>query len=309
MTRREIRRPIAIGVTVLLIAAGCAGGVSREETTAAIAQLGADDMAALVPVSREATDAVTDACASGQPGDVEAAADQVAVAQTRWHETEAWWMGPATDLRANALVDWPVNTDDVDELLAAAEPVTIDADYLAEFVGADTRGYGAAAYLLDGAPLDDRACDYATAATVLAASTIDEVASAWTESTDAASYQEQLTATGGLDAVVNHVLMLLSSRESAHLGARSASIERVLFGADGDSGLAVMVDDDLAARLRVEADRMVAVAGPVEQPSVEQQSAGFEEAAEALRATVATEVVAKLGIKVTFSDADGDSAG
>jgi hypothetical protein len=108
--------------------------------------------------------------------------------------------------------------------------------------------------------------------------------------------------------VVNHVLMLLSSRESAHLGARSASIERVLFGADGDSGLAVMVDDDLAARLRVESDRMVAAAGPVEQPS-EQPSAEFEEAAEALRATVATEVVAKLGITVTFSDADGDSAG
>ena len=134
------------------------------------------------------------------------------------------------------------------------------------------------------------------------------MAAAWTESTDAASFREQLTATGGLDAVVNHVLMLLSSRESAHLGARSASIERVLFGADGDSGLAVMVDDDLAARLRVESDRMVAAAGPVEQPA-EQPSAEFEEAAEALRATVATELVAKLGITVTFSDADGDSAG
>jgi predicted lipoprotein len=294
---------------IALVAAGCGGGPGRDETVAAIATDGAQALNAMVPVADEATDAVVAACKSGKPADVDVAVDKVATARTRWHETEAWWMGPATDLRANALVDWPANPDDVDDLLAATDPTVIDADYLAEFVGADTRGYGAAAYVLEGAPLEARACDFAVAATTLAASTIADVSEAWTDPAEGQPYRSELSeGDQGLDVVVNQLLPLLASREPTNVAARGASIEDLLFGSDGDSGLTPLLNDDLVTRLRAETDRLLAAADLAE-PTDEKAPAEYLAAAEALRATVATEVVAALGVTVTFSDADGDSAG
>ena len=299
----------AVGALVLAgVLTGCSGGTDRGDVVADLAADGAETMGALPEVAAVATKAVDAACASGDAADFEAAADKVATAQTRWHEAEAFWVGPATDLRSNSVVDWPANPDDVDDLVSAEEPPTIDVDYLAAYVGADTRGYGAAAYLLAQAPLDERQCDYAKAATALAASGIDDVAAAWNDPEDGEPYRNELAdPEGGIDAVVNHLLTLLANRDTADLDARATSIEALLFGPEGDSGLSALLGDDLTATLRSETDELISATEGADGD--EQPSAAALKAMDELRATVATQVVAELGVTVTFSDADGDSAG
>ncbi|MCB1026150.1 MAG: hypothetical protein KDB24_00105 [Microthrixaceae bacterium] len=296
----EKRVAPAILAMVLL---ACGGGVDRASAMTRVADDAAETFEALPGVADEATAAIESACASGEVADFEAASEAVAAAQERWHATEALWMGPVTDRRSNALIDWPAGVDDIDELLAATEPETIDAGYLAEFVGADTRGYGAARQLLADAPIEGRACDYTVAAAELAATEINEIVQAWTGAEDRPFREELADPETGIDLAVNQLIVVLAGSEPDQLPARATSVELVLFGDDGGSGLTAMVDDDLTARLRTETDTMIAAA------QADEPDADTVAAMEELRATVATELVAELGVTVTFSDADGDSAG
>lgn len=289
---------------------------ARAEAMAQVADDGAAMMMALPEVADQATTAIETACASGDAADFEVALERLEAAQSGWHETEAFWMGPVTDRRSNALVDWPAGDSDIDDLLAADEPATIDADYLAEFVGADTRGYGAAAYLLADAPIEGRACDFAVASAELSATEIEAVGAAWNEPAEGEPYRDELAdQKTGINVAVNHLIVLLANNEPDFLAERAASSEALLFGVDGKSGLAAMVDDDLTARMRTEADALLAAAdaadpaaGPDAAPDATPDEA-TRAAADELRATIATEMVAELGVTVTFSDADGDSAG
>ena len=301
----------AIGALVVVgLLTGCSGGTDRGDVLADLATQGAETLEALPEVAAAATAAVETACASGEKADFDAAAEDVAAAQTRWHEAEAFWVGPATDLRSNSIVDWPANAQDVDDLVEAEEPATIDVDSLAAYVGADTRGYGAVLTLLEEAPLDERQCDYANAATALAESGIDAVTAAWTDPDDGEPYRDELADPEvGIDAVVNHLLALLANKDAANLEARSNSVEDLLFGPEGDSGLSALLDDDLTAKLRSETDELIAATKDGEAAADDEPSEAALVAMNELRATVATQVVAELGVTVTFSDADGDSAG
>lgn len=309
-TARSTKRTAVGALVVVGLLTGCSGGTDRGDVLADLATQGAETLEALPEVAAAATAAVETACASGEKADFDAAAEDVAAAQTRWHEAEAFWVGPATDLRSNSIVDWPANAQDVDDLVAAEEPATIDVDYLAAYVGADTRGYGAVLTLLEQAPLDERQCDYANAATALAESGIDAVTAAWTDPDDGEPYRDELADPEvGIDAVVNHLLALLANKDAANLEARSNSVEDLLFGPEGDSGLSALLDDDLTAQLRSETDELIAATKDGEAAADDEPSEAALAAMNELRATVATQVVAELGVTVTFSDADGDSAG
>ena len=309
-TARSVKRTAIGALAVVGLLTGCSGGTDRGDVLADLATQGAETLEALPEVAAAATAAVETACASGEKADFDAAAEDVAAAQTRWHEAEAFWLGPATDLRSNSIVDWPANAQDVDDLVAAEEPATIDVDYLAAYVGADTRGYGAVLTLLEQAPLDERQCDYANAATALAESGIDAVTAAWTDPDDGEPYRDELADPEvGIDAVVNHLLALLANKDAANLEARSNSVEDLLFGPEGDSGLSALLDDDLTAQLRSETDELIAATKDGEAAADDEPSEAALAAMNELRATVATQVVAELGVTVTFSDADGDSAG
>ncbi len=257
-TARSVKRTAIGALAVVGLLTGCSGGTDRGDVLADLATQGAETLEALPEVAAAATAAVETACASGEKADFDAAAEDVAAAQTRWHEAEAFWVGPATDLRSNSIVDWPANAQDVDDLVAAEEPATIDVNYLAAYVGADTRGYGAVLTLLEQAPLDERQCDYANAATALAESGIDAVTAAWTDPDDGEPYRDELADPEvGIDAVVNHLLALLANKDAANLEARSNSVEDLLFGPEGDSGLSALLDDDLTAQLRSETDELI----------------------------------------------------
>lgn len=309
-TARSTKRTAVGALVVVGLLTGCSGGTDRGDVLADLATQGAETLEALPEVAAAATAAVETACASGEKADFDAAAEDVAAAQTRWHEAEAFWVGPATDLRSNSIVDWPANAQDVDDLVAAEEPATIDVNYLAAYVGADTRGYGAVLTLLEQAPLDERQCDYANAATALAESGIDAVTAAWTDPDDGEPYRDELADPEvGIDAVVNHLLALLANKDAANLEARSNSVEDLLFGPEGDSGLSALLDDDLTAQLRSETDELIAATKDGEAAADDEPSEAALAAMNELRATVATQVVAELGVTVTFSDADGDSAG
>ena len=309
-TARSTKRTAVGALVVVGLLTGCSGGTDRGDVLADLATQGAETLEALPEVAAAATAAVETACASGEKADFDAAAEDVAAAQTRWHEAEAFWVGPATDLRSNSIVDWPANAQDVDDLVAAEEPATIDVDYLAAYVGADTRGYGAVLTLLEQAPLDERQCGYANAATALAESGIDAVTAAWTDPDDGEPYRDELADPEvGIDAVVNHLLALLANKDAANLEARSNSVEDLLFGPEGDSGLSALLDDDLTAQLRTETDELISATRDGEAAADDEPSEAALAAMNELRATVATQVVAELGVTVTFSDADGDSAG
>ena len=309
-TARSTKRTAVGALVVVGLLTGCSGGTDRGDVLADLATQGAETLEALPEVAAAATAAVQTACASGEKADFDAAVEDVAAAQTRWHEAEAFWLGPATDLRSNSIVDWPANAQDVDDLVAAEEPATIDVDYLAAYVGADTRGYGAVLTLLEQAPLDERQCDYANAATALAESGIDAVTAAWTDPDDGEPYRDELADPEvGIDAVVNHLLALLANKDAANLEARSNSVEDLLFGPEGDSGLSALLDDDLTAQLRTETDELISATRDGEAAADDEPSEAALAAMNELRATVATQVVAELGVTVTFSDADGDSAG
>ena len=257
-TARSTKRTAVGALVVVGLLTGCSGGTDRGDVLADLATQGAETLEALPEVAAAATAAVQTACASGEKADFDAAVEDVAAAQTRWHEAEAFWLGPATDLRSNSIVDWPANAQDVDDLVAAEEPATIDVNYLAAYVGADTRGYGAVLTLLEQAPLDERQCGYANAATALAESGIDAVTAAWTDPDDGEPYRDELADPEvGIDAVVNHLLALLANKDAANLEARSNSVEDLLFGPEGDSGLSALLDDDLTAQLRSETDELI----------------------------------------------------
>ena len=309
-TARSTKRTAVGALVVVGLLTGCSGGTDRGDVLADLATQGAETLEALPEVAAAATAAVQTACASGEKADFDAAVEDVAAAQTRWHEAEAFWLGPATDLRSNSIVDWPANAQDVDDLVAAEEPATIDVNYLAAYVGADTRGYGAVLTLLEQAPLDERQCDYANAATALAESGIDAVTAAWTDPDDGEPYRDALAYPAvGIDAVVNHLLALLTNKDAANWEARSNSVEDLLFGPEGDSGLSALLDDDLTAQLRTETDELISATRDGEAAADDEPSEAALAAMNELRATVATQVVAELGVTVTFSDADGDSAG
>ena len=194
---------------------------------------------------------------------------------------------------------------------------------------------------------DPRRCGYLEGVTAVVADEAEIVAAGWTEDWDGAGpYREQFSAEDGdgLDSVVNDALFLLEAVTDLELGPalgtmgsevrpeaidegpaaagvedlidRLDGVEAVLVGSDGSgSGLAPLLGDELASRLRdqLTAARAAAkaVAPPLRTAATESSEsvAAVRDAIKAVQITVATEVVGRLGVTIGFSDADGDSSG
>jgi len=99
----------------------------------------------------------------------------------------------------------------------------------------------------------------------------------------------------------------------ADLQARVSGIRRVLVGDDRSKGLGPLLGGELTERLRAQLDTADEAIAAVDSPlrtaiatdtgSVRTMRAAIQ----AIETTVATEVMSKLGVKVSFSNFDGDS--
>ncbi|MEM9565551.1 MAG: imelysin family protein [Actinomycetota bacterium] len=104
---------------------------------------------------------------------------------------------------------------------------------------------------------------------------------------------------------------------AAHLiGLRAVLVGAAAGADDADNsagGLAPLLTDELVSRLTTELDAadaaVAAVDGPLRQAATERpgQVTAARDAIKAVQITVATEVVAQLGVTIGFSDADGDT--
>ena len=194
-----------------------------------------------------------------------------------------------------------------------------------------------------------RYCEYLQAITQVIASEAQLLESDWTVSfRDGPPYREifvdgsDLAGIGlddvGLDAIVNNSLNLLSKinemelrkaldgdldalQESQfgmgadHILQHLAGVRAALIGGGGTKGLSELLGGDITSRLTSRLDAADASVAALDAPlrtSVRENPASVESAYEAIRAarvTVATEVVSTLGVAISFSDTDGDSAG
>jgi predicted lipoprotein len=159
--------------------------------------------------------------------------DTLNAARTAWRDAADAWqrtrpvgVGPAMDRGLMSQVGYPVRPDDVAEVLAGGDPITVEV--LAD-TGATARGLAAVELLLfePGAsdaqlaagPAGSRRCAYAASATTLAAVASQEVLDDWTgEGEAAAAYTETFVAgmedadpQSSLSAVVNEVTHALQT--------------------------------------------------------------------------------------------------
>ncbi|MBI5088764.1 MAG: imelysin family protein [Actinobacteria bacterium] len=361
MTSRTNRSlGIAALACLLLIGAPACGGDDGADRGQVVASL-ADDVA--VPMYRDLADrssglrdSVTAVCDTPTAAAVADAQQQLAATRSAWRRSEAVWVGPVMDRRSWALVDWPVETEAIEALLADESVGPLDGDYLSTSVSAGVRGLGAIEYVLFdadaiGALADERRCEYLSGLTEVIATESATVLSVWTTGdAEGVAYRDELaggtdrmSASDSIDELVNSMLTRLEGSVNRELGkalglgsgeadasgivegpggfgvddqrARAAGIRAVLLGPDGSSGLAPLLDDDLRTRLTQQFDALDAALDHLVPPlvaAVESDRAAVEAVHDAyaeLRVTVSTELVSALGVTVSFSDADGDSAG
>ncbi len=97
------------------------------------------------------------------------------------------------------------------------------------------------------------------------------------------------------------------------MARENPSIPAVFVGIAGL--LSALLEEELAAKLTAQIETALAAITALESPlrkAVAESPAAVAEARDAVKAvqiTVATEVIAQLGIAIGFSDADGDSSG
>lgn len=331
-----------------LFASACGGAADRPATLGALA----GDV--IVPAYLELDIAaqnllsdVTALCEDGEPSieSLEQSRSTLTTVRERWAHTEAMWVGPVMERRSWAVIDWPIDRDEI-ELLILDGPR--DPEGLATRVGADQRGLRAVEYIVFGAESSEALagdrCEYLVGITTVMADEVSLLVDDWTVSHDGgASYADTLGVPdeNGLDAVVNDSLFLLEAIADAELGTALGAMEGAAdldaLG-EGEGGLATtdirahltglrglylgntegpglrpLLGDDLASQLESEFDAALDAASELDTPLTAQVAADPEtvgaarDAIKEIQTTVATEVVARLGVTIGFSDADGDS--
>jgi predicted lipoprotein len=321
VTRRAtVAASMAVATLAAIALGGCGGGSSRGDVMAAVA----DEVAipAFVAAQSRAGQldvAIETACTEPSAASLGPVTDAVEPARSAWFEAEATWIGPAMARRSPGVVDWPIDEDEIVELLETAEPGQLDAAYLGRSIGADNRGFGAIEWVAsDPAELGgvDPAvrCEYLTGLSDVIVSEIDSVLADWTESFDGdAPYRAVFAGDGGdpvdeqVDMIVNDTLGTLETMRdepeaptAAVQAARLRGLRRLYAGDGGDvRGLSPLLGDELASTLTAELDAAI---DAYQQGDV---AAGVA-ATDDVQRTVATEVVSRLGVTVGFSDNDGD---
>ncbi len=193
---------------------------------------------------------------------------------------------------------------------------------------------------------DPRRCEYLQTVSEIIADQADLLLSDWTTGREGgAPYRETFSVADGdgLDSLVNDAFFLLESVTDLELGSalgvmgrspkleaiqegeagggvtdlleRLLGLQSVLIGQDLDSGLDALLTEDLAERLSTQMiaalDAVEAIRPPLRQAVVDTPAvvAAARDAVKAVQISVATEVIAQLGVALGFSDADGDSSG
>lgn len=283
-------RRLAASVVVLVLAAtatacssgdGSSGSDEAASTEASVealmTTLGTE---VIVPAYSDLVDAlealgtaVDDLCAAPGPATLDAARAAWNTAAEAWQRTRPVGVGPAMERRTMSTVAYPARPEDVDEVLAGADPITPQS--LAEG-RATARGLSTIERLLfepgvsdealaTGAP-GSRRCTYAAAATTLASESATQVADDWTGAAGGEPYTDVLAAgidgdpQSSLAAVVNEVAHALQTIDDQGLrGIALATVPEDVPEAqrDGPAGRRV-------ADLRAQLDTVRAV---VEGPS------------------------------------------
>ena len=92
-------------------------------------------------------------CNNLSPDALRDARDALVDARAVWSYSEPMWVGPVMERRSWAVIDWPIVTDEIEELIADTS-IELDNERLSRRIGADQRGLGAVEYIL-GDPADE----------------------------------------------------------------------------------------------------------------------------------------------------------
>jgi predicted lipoprotein len=253
----------------------------------------------------ELVDATKGLCSAKDEASAEAARAALAKSRFAWKSIEAMWIGPVMKRRSASLIDSPINDDDIEALVAATAPETIDPDYVRTRAGSDQRGLRAAEHLLGAAgaaaPVlgEPRRCEYLVAVATVAHDEAAALQGEWSRSSDGgASYRDRFADPSNatdLDAIVNDVFFVLqeitvkelapalgvtsptpdpeavvegpSGLGVADLQARMTGVRLVLVG-DGAKakGLAPLLTADMTTRLRAALDEADASIAAIQPP-------------------------------------------
>ena len=309
---------------VALIVATTACGDDEPSRSDVLEAFGADvagpvfeDFAGATATLTADTEAV---CESPGEATVAVAVATIDATRRQWLASQAVWTGPVMERRSEAVVDWPVEVDDVEALIDRSEPGGITPDVVGNNVGADTRGLSAMRYVLTGDDVlqrlqDERWCDYLQSAATVIADEAGLLVGDWTESWDDGPAFVDVLGDGAateewLGMLVNNNIFLVHQLTEAPedagevdpadpAGDRAATLAGIAGVAEAlgpllGSELSDRLDAEIAAARSAYADGDVEV-GRVRTAEVE--------------ATLATEVASRLDVTIGFSDADGDSAG
>ena len=314
-------------------------GMTREEAVGAFVSevvVPANEVAA--DSAEAAASAVAALCASPSEASLVPARAAVAAGWGAWRATDTFDLGPAMDRRSTSVVSYKVDPEKVDVALAATPPT--DPETVRNRTSSSVRGYGAAWHLLtaDAAAFagQPQRCAYLSAVLAVIVEEAGAVRDGGTDGLDGApafretatgSGSDALTSTDVIDAVVNMQLSQLetsaklltavaeaepgSTHElpagelfqlSAQMGGFSATYDRL--GDLLDPALVKTVAKEIATieRLLSEASMLPSEVDPTAADAGE-----VAEAVEALRSTIATEVVSALDVTISFSENDGDS--
>lgn len=260
MNRPVVRLLAAAAVAVPILAA-CSGdddgGADRQEVLTALVdevyvpgyERVAAAAAGLAEMSASLCDALED------PEALSTAQDGWSELRTAWLLTRAFRFGPAIDQRAMSDIDFAVDTEKVDDLLAGDEPV--DEDAVAS-LGADVRGINAIEHVLFAeTPLDERSCEYVESASVALRARADLVLAAWTTADgDEPSFADQLRSPGdggmytdvaeAYGDVVNYMMFTLNDIIDLRLGKASGDMSGTPEPEEADPGRAQRGRDDIA---------------------------------------------------------------
>ncbi len=191
-----------------------------------------------------------------------------------------------------------------------------------------------------------RRCRYLTGVAEVASAEADLLVPDWAISwDDGGPYKKILLDPdgSGMDALVNNLIFLLERITDLELGNalgemggevdvlripegpaglgatdlrdRLLGARRVLIGDASTSGLGPLLAPDTVSQLEEQfnavSEAVSAVGGPLRESvrNSPESVARISEGVKAIKRTVATNVVSRLGVRIGFSDADGDSAG
>ena len=257
MKRRLFR--LAGGTLLCLIIAACGTSTpSRDDVLADLAE------GVIVPgyerlrdVAQDLETATSALCATPSVESLSEARGALAAGRDAWSYTEAMWVGPVMDRRSWATIDWPIDAEQIESLIADTS-VELDHDRLSRRIGADQRGLKAVEYILGDkdavvSGLDGRQCRYLTGIAAVIVEEAQLVSNDWAESWEGGEpYRAVLAANPerSIDAIVNDTVFLLDAIVDAELGAAlgktndEPDTEAILEGAAG------LGSDDLRSHLR-----------------------------------------------------------